>query len=157
MRQGHWVGVGLLALALGCMSREIRDELPESFTDQAVKGAVLYTTNCAKCHGALGQGTEDGPRVVGLDDGALSLNPPAGAEKRTMKFRTVADVARFVVTNMPADDPGKLSEEDYFRILAFDLRANGINLGNQHLDMGLAEAIEIPRQPDATEKPVSLR
>jgi hypothetical protein len=102
----------------------------------------------------LGQGTEKAPRLVGLKDGALPLNPPSDRKKRTMPFRTVADVARFVTVNMPANDPGSLSEEDYFRILAFDLRANGIDLGNQHLDMGLAESIEIPREG---EKPVSQR
>ena len=56
--------------------------------------------------------------------------------------------------------PGKLSEEDYFRILAFDLRANGVKLGNSHLDMSLAETMEIPReadQPASQGQPVSRR
>ena len=34
------------------------------------------------------------------------------------------------------------------------LKANGVNLGNQHLDMQLAEAIEIRREKP---KPVSVR
>lgn len=165
MKNVRWLAVMAL---IGCMSRETRDddavtaaaEEKESMNTQAVKGAALYTQHCAKCHGVMGEGTKKGPRVVDMDKGALSLNPPANAQKRTMQFRTVGDVAEFVLANMPKDDPGKLSEEDYFRILAFDLKANGVKLGNQHLDMNLARTMEIPReadQPASQGQPVSRR
>ncbi|MBK7860251.1 MAG: cytochrome c [Archangiaceae bacterium] len=152
MRHLRWLAVVVFA---GCMQRETRDDETkaerdqhESFNDQALKGAGLYTANCAKCHGVLGEGTKKAPRVVDMDKGALSLNPPAEAKKRTMQFVTVADVAKFVVANMPADDAGKLSEDDYFRILAFDLKANGAKVGNEHLDMARAANLVIPREGD---------
>ena len=41
------------------------------FQDQVEWGAMLYGVHCASCHGDAGQGTATGPRVVGLDEGAL--------------------------------------------------------------------------------------
>ena len=62
------------------------------------------------------------------------------------KFETVADVADFVVHNMPPKAPGSLSADEYFAILAFDLKANGIDLGDKKLDGALAATLEIPRK-----------
>lgn len=136
----------------GCASVDSKGDKAEGFNIQAVKGAALFEGNCARCHGVLGAGTQKGPRLVGLKDGALPLDPPAERKKRTMQFRTMADVARFVIKNMPGDEPGTMAEDDYFRILAFDLRANGIDL-DKHFDMGLAETIVIPREA----APVTMR
>ena len=76
---------------------------------------------------------------------ALPLDPPSGAKLRKSQFVTVADVAEFVVQNMPGDAPGSLSEEDYFAVLAFDLQANGIDL-DKKLDGALAASLTIPRR-----------
>jgi cytochrome c len=130
----------------GCASKQSTGEgvAAEPFTVQAQKGGELYGQHCAKCHGAGGEG-DSGPRVVGLKEGALPLDPPASREVRKTQFRTVADVATFAVANMPKDDPGSLSADDYWRILAFDLKANGIDLKDQHLDGELAAKLTIPR------------
>jgi hypothetical protein len=37
------------------------------------------------------------------------------------------------------------SDEQYFAILAFDLKANGIDLGDEKLDAALAATLEVPR------------
>ena len=154
----HMRWVVLAVFAAGCMTRETRDELegPEPFSVQATKGAAIFAANCAECHGAGGEGTTKAPRLVGMSEGALPLDPPMERKKRLMQFRTAADIARFVTVNMPGDDPGSLSEADYFRVLAFALQANGIELQNQHLDMQLAESIVIPRE-GAPGMPVSRR
>ena len=83
--------------------------------------------------------------MVGLKQGALPLDPPAGAKYRKTQFKTVADVAGFAVKTMPADNPGSLTEEQYWAILAFDLKANGIDLGDKKLDAQLASTLTIPR------------
>jgi S-disulfanyl-L-cysteine oxidoreductase SoxD len=115
-----------------------------AFAEQAKAGAALYATHCGSCHGDHGN---DGkaPPVVGLKQGALPLAPPKKAKLRTMPFKTVADVAAFVVKTMPPKAPGSLSAEDYYAILAFDLQANGIDLGDKKLDAALAATLEIPR------------
>lgn len=103
----------------------------------------LYGEHCASCHGDSGQGGE-GPPLVGLQSGALPLDPPEGAQVRTQPFRTVADIAAFVVANMPPGQAGSLAEEEYWSILAFDLKANGIEL-DQPLTPELAATLEVPR------------
>lgn len=41
------------------------------------------------------------PPVVGLESGALPLDPALTAKMRKAQLKTVADVARFAVKNMP--------------------------------------------------------
>jgi mono/diheme cytochrome c family protein len=116
---------------------------PATFAEQVALGASVYGAECASCHGAGGEGTESGPRLVGLAEGALPLEPRPGAV-RTSRFVTVADVAAFAVANMPADAPGSLTAEQYWAILAFDLSANGITL-EEPLTPELAATLTIPR------------
>jgi S-disulfanyl-L-cysteine oxidoreductase SoxD len=97
-----------------------------TFADQAAAGGKLYGANCASCHGSGGEGAK-APRVVGLSEGALPLDPPPTAKYRKTQFKTAADVAGFVVKNMPPNGE-KLKEEEYWAILAFDLHANGVDL-----------------------------
>jgi cytochrome c5 len=117
----------------------------DNFAAQATAGGELYGKHCAECHGKSGN---DGkaPPVVGLDKGALPLDPPPAAKFRKTQFKTVADVADFVVKTMPPKAPGSLSADEYYAILAFDLKANGIDLGDKKLDGALASTLEIPRK-----------
>ncbi len=119
---------------------------PTNFKEQVARGAVVYGAQCSSCHGSSGEGKAGAaPPVVGIGAGALPLEPPASAKFRKQRFVTVADVAGFVVKNMPPRAPGSLSSEDYFSVLAFDLKANGIDLGDQKLDAALAATLTIPR------------
>jgi cytochrome c len=117
---------------------------PASFAEQVSQGQKLYADNCANCHGDSGQGTSKAPRVVGLKDGALPLDPPAERQYRKGKFVTVADVAEFTVANMPPKKAGSLTNDQYLAILAFDLHANGIDLPSP-LTMDAAKTLTIPR------------
>lgn len=131
------IGTGALAL-LGCgganesgMGGKAPAAAPATFADQVTLGQEAYGARCASCHGDAGQGTKAGPRVVGLKEGALA------------RFKTVADVATYVVKNMPGDAPGSLDTETYLAILAFDLKANGITL-DKKLTLELASTLEVP-------------
>ena len=92
---------------------------------QAEAGGALYGQFCAKCHGDAGQGTDQAPPVVGAS--ALPLNPRPTAKARKNQFHTAKDVADFVLPNMPPKGP-KPTVEQYLDILAFDLKANGVDL-----------------------------
>jgi cytochrome c len=96
-----------------------------TITTQIEQGKKLYTDNCAKCHGAAGQGTKEAPAVVGKDAFPLEPRPKA---KRDVKFHTAADVFAWASKNMPAKKPGTLTTDQYLAIFAFDLTANGVKL-----------------------------
>lgn len=113
-----------------------------TFEAQAAEGQKLYAAHCASCHGASGEGG-DAPRLVGVAQGALPLDPPKGAKHRKQQFRTAADVASFVVATMPPGEAGKLTEDQYWAILAFDLKANGVDLGSKRLDASTAPSVVI--------------
>ncbi|MBX6365300.1 MAG: c-type cytochrome [Gemmatimonadetes bacterium] len=75
-------------------------EVPALEPDTA-RGARIFATACARCHGADGQGTAIAPPVWGPD----SYNIGAGmARPRT--------AAAFIRWNMPFDRPGSLSDQD---------------------------------------------
>jgi cytochrome c len=108
--------------------------------DQAAEGGKLFAKHCAKCHGDAGQGKK-GPPVVGKD--ALPLDPPAKAKLRTTQFHTAQDVAAFVAANMPPKKGGSLTVDEYYAILAFDLKANGVDVSGKKIDPTSAAQIKL--------------
>jgi cytochrome c len=128
------MSIGILAL-VGCAG------LARAQGDQAAEGAQLYGKYCAKCHGDAGQGTKKGPPVVGKE--ALPLDPPTKAKIRKTQFHTAQDVAAFVAAKMPANKPGSLTADQYYAILAFDLKANGVDVSNQKIDPKTAAEIKL--------------
>jgi mono/diheme cytochrome c family protein len=114
-------------LALGLVGLVAAPALtaPTTAAAQIESGKKLYTEKCSKCHGDAGQGTKDGPAVVGKD--AFPLDPKPKA-KRDVKFHTAADVFAWASKHMPANKPGTVSTDDMLAIFAFDLTANGVKL-----------------------------
>ena len=108
--------------------------------DQVAMGGKLYGQYCAKCHGAAGEGTDKAPPVVGPS--ALPEKPRPGS-KRGADFKTALDVALFVKKAMPGDDPGSLTDDQYFAILAFDLKANGVDVTGKRIDASSSGAIKL--------------
>ena len=128
-----------------CVNSSRETKPPATFAEQVAHGQTLFANNCAKCHGDSGEGTEDAPRLVGLKEGALPLDPPASRKVRKSRFVTVADVAEFAMANMPPKKAGTLTADEYLAVLAFDLKANGIDLGQEPLTMAKAKTLTIPR------------
>lgn len=96
-----------------------------AFQAQVDDGKTLYVEHCATCHGRSGQGSGDGPALVG--DDALPRTPET-QRAREVEFLTALDVLSWMSENMPAGDPGSLDSDEYENILAFALSANGIEL-----------------------------
>jgi mono/diheme cytochrome c family protein len=80
-------------------------------TEQTERGKGLFAMNCAKCHGDQGQGTGDGPKIIGTP------NPLAS-------YMTAQGVFDFASKEMPADAPGSLMPQVYWDVLAFILESN---------------------------------
>jgi len=140
--------VGLVALLSACRDTSHAPSSPAATpasasataSQQIEHGSELFAANCAKCHGDAGQGTEDAPPLVGK--GALPLNPRPDQKLRKASFHTAMDVANFATKEMPpkASARAKLTTDDYWAILAFDLDANGVKL-KEPLGPGNAKSI----------------
>jgi mono/diheme cytochrome c family protein len=141
----HGLFAGAAALALVGFTAPSFADKPAATTasgaDQAAEGSKLYGKYCAKCHGNAGQGTKKAPAVVGKD--ALPLDPPATAKVRKTQFHTAQDVAAFVATKMPANKPGSLTADQYYEILAFDLKANGVDVTGKKINPTTAAEIKL--------------
>ena len=82
-----------------------------SLAGDTARGARVFTSTCARCHGANGEGTEAIPALWGprsFDIGA------------SMARLTVA--ATFIRRAMPYDQPGTLTDQDAYDVAAFVLR-----------------------------------
>jgi mono/diheme cytochrome c family protein len=87
---------------------------PASYTTaQAHAGLAVYTANCVGCHGANLQGVA-APGVAGTDFLTTVKNNKWSLED----FRTL------VVENMPLNNPGTLTPEQYANVIAFLLASN---------------------------------
>lgn len=130
------IGVMAWVFSIGCIvacgGAAPEAAAPASADDQVAQGAKLYAANCASCHGSAGEGDAQVPAVVGKNALPLDAKPPSSA--RTSKFHTAADVFSFVKASMPPKKGGSLTDEQYAAIMAFDLKANGVNLGGKKVD-----------------------
>ena len=88
---------------------------------QATRGAVLYDTECAKCHGAEGAGGGMAPALTGA---AFSANYDG---------QTVGDLAERNRTTMPPGKEGQLSAQDNADIVAAMLKFNQFPVGESAL------------------------
>jgi S-disulfanyl-L-cysteine oxidoreductase SoxD len=88
---------------------------------QAGRGATLYRTACASCHGDKLQGKGPTPALAGSDF------------VMDWSGMTVGDLFDKMQTSMPADKPGSLSREENASLVAYLLSANKFPSGTAEL------------------------
>jgi len=99
---------------------------------QAMHGKSLYASSCAACHGAQLQGVT-APALIG----------PAFAPAANSHL-TIGGIYGYMASNMPADRPGKMKDQDYADIMAFLLSSNGYRPGTAKLTAVTASASSTP-------------
>lgn len=118
--------------------------LPQDPT-QADLGAQVYYQNCMSCHGDRGQGLTDEWRAAWAEGDQncwqakchaanhppngfelVRYVPPVIGEGRLARFQNAAMLQDYVSTRMPWENPGRLTEDEYWQVTAFLLRANGL-------------------------------
>lgn len=101
--------------------------------EQAGRGKEIYASSCTGCHGETLEGSGQIPPLAGDE----FLN--------NWKGQTLADLFDKMKTTMPADSPGKLSNEENIDVLAFVLSSNKFPPGGAELkyDRPLLERIRI--------------
>jgi len=118
-----------VALAAGCGGGS-EDGGASSSADQIAAGRDVYAESCAECHGANGEGGT-GPVVI-------------GGNKRIASYGTSERLYDYVSRTMPFDEPGSLSEDAYWNVVAYLLDENALLPANTVLGPE-TEPIELRR------------
>jgi mono/diheme cytochrome c family protein len=94
-------------------------------------GQEVYAAECAQCHGEQGEGGT-GPVLI-------------GGNKRIASYETTERLYDYVSRTMPFDEPGTLSQEQYWDVIAYVLDENA--LLPQDVVLGPeSESIELKRE-----------
>jgi cytochrome c len=112
---------------------------------QADYGAQVYWLNCSPCHGDKAQGLTDEFRSqyppeeqncwkshchgkVTYENGFTipTVVPELVGPNALQKFSTAANLYGFVHAAMPFQKPNSLTDEQYYQVVAFLLRQNGL-------------------------------
>lgn len=80
----------------------------ETMAGDTTRGALVFATGCARCHGAAGQGTGMAPPLWG----SKSYNKGAGMSR-------ISVLAAFAHQLMPIDSPGTLGAQQAYDVAAF--------------------------------------
>jgi mono/diheme cytochrome c family protein len=107
-------------------------EPPKIYTEaQAEQGKQVYAQNCAACHGDQLQG-KTAPAIAGT----------AFLRKAELLDWSVADMRTIVVTQMPRDNPGSLSPDQYAAVLAYLLGKDCYPAGQDKFPTKATDAIK---------------
>jgi S-disulfanyl-L-cysteine oxidoreductase SoxD len=90
-------------------------------TDQAAQGESFYRARCAACHGASLEGSEDAPPLSGRDF------------TQDWDWGNMADLFEKIQYTMPANRPGRLSENQVAEVLSYILQVNRFPAGSSAL------------------------
>ncbi len=88
----------------------------------AADGRDIYSRRCARCHGAQGQGDEEGPLAGGK--GTLNTAKPVKTVGSFWPYATT--IYDYVHRAMPFDNPGLLDANQTYAVTALILHLNGI-------------------------------
>lgn len=108
-----------VTIALAQTTRSVWDGVYTS--EQASRGADMYSSQCASCHGTDLTGGESAPPLTG---GGFTSN---------WNGLTVGDLFERIRTSMPANNPGRLTRDQNADVLAFILSANQFPAGKAEL------------------------
>ncbi len=105
---------------------------PKLYTEaQAEQGQQVFIQNCASCHGEQLQG-KSAPAIAGT----------AFLKKADLLGWSVADMRHLVVTQMPRDNPGSLSPDQYAAVIAYLLDKDCYPAGQDKFPTQVTEPIK---------------
>jgi cytochrome c len=115
--------------------------------EQVDRGRQMYRLECARCHGPDGQGATDiykgltAPPLIGPD--AFPVNPRPYQKIRHFQFHTVLNIYEFASSIMPLDQPGSLTPQNYWDVIAYLLAAGGMKTNDKQLNEDDAAQIHL--------------
>jgi len=98
---------------------------------QAARGAIVFSSSCARCHSSEPNAGEEGRRLAG------------DHFWQSYRESTVDHLLDFVSKNMPNGAGGSLSANNYADVVAFILSLNGLPAGSAELTKDSAAGVQI--------------
>ncbi len=116
--------------------------LPEG-QGTAADGEMIFSDNCAACHGEFAEGVDNWPKLAG-GDGTLDHDDPLKTVGSYWPYATtVFDYAR---RSMPFGSAHSLSDDDYYAITAYILYSNDIIADDFVLNKETLPKVEMPNK-----------
>lgn len=142
---------------------------------QADYGAQVYWLNCSPCHGDRAQGLTDEFRELYPEEDRNCWNshchgnvtyengftiptavPALVGSGALARFPTAENLYGYIHATMPFQNPGSLTDEEYYQIIAFLLRQNGTIDGGMEVSASNAAQIVVSRAtPILTAQPTA--
>jgi hypothetical protein len=163
----------LVATTVPAFAEAVRPQAGDPLLEQLAAGQETYRFWCASCHAYTGEGlTPAWISTWGPDDQncwqskchAINHPPDGFVLPRTIPaivgpkalghFQNGAALFTYVSAAMPYQEPGILSEEEYYAVLAHVLRLNGIDYGSEPLGPDNIGGIRPQAAPGAAPLPV---
>jgi cytochrome c len=113
------------------------------------RGRVVFSEQCAACHGADGQGGV-GDRLVGGQGTLAGAKPVRTVGSYWPYAPTLFDYIRRA---MPQNAPQSLSDEDVYAVSAYILNLNGLVPADAVLDAKTLAAIKMPNRDNFVSDP----
>lgn len=109
----------------------------------AADGEMIFSENCAACHGEFAEGVDNWPKLAG-GDGTLDHDDPLKTVGSYWPYAsTVFDYAR---RSMPFGNAHSLTNDDYYAITAYILYSNDIIADDFVLDKTTLPTVEMPNK-----------
>jgi S-disulfanyl-L-cysteine oxidoreductase SoxD len=115
--------------------------LPEG-SGTAAQGKEIYATKCSKCHGSQGQGGDEGPLAGGK--GTLSSPKPLKTVGSYWPYATT--LFDYINRAMPFKQPGTLTHNQVYAVVAHVLFLNGIVGENDVLNATTLAQVKMPNR-----------
>jgi cytochrome c len=112
----------------------------------AADGMPIYTAQCAGCHGASGEGTPAGPRLIDAAPFEAGVNQPTVGNY----WPYATTVWDYIHRAMPFNAPGSLSTDEVYALTAYLLAQNGIIGADDRMDATTLPAVKMPNLPNFT-------
>jgi cytochrome c len=106
------------------------------------QGRQVFAQKCAVCHGANGEGTPAGPRLVDATPFRTGVTPPTVGNY----WPYAATVFDYINRAMPFDKPGSLAPDEVYAVTALLLSENKIIAEGDAMN---AESLPAVRMPNA--------
>ncbi|MEO7649829.1 MAG: c-type cytochrome [Bryobacteraceae bacterium] len=115
----------------------------------AVEGKQVYSSRCAKCHGAQAQGGDE----VALVGGQGTLKSPKPLKTVGSFWPHATTLWDYINRSMPFKDPGSLTANQVYAVTAHILFLNGIIKETDAMDAKTLPQVKMPNRNGFTSDP----